>query len=100
MLPPRAHLAVARVALNAKQVQQQPAIHASREALRAVVARPEILPQAANAGQEIRLPVNAKQVARQGHKPCYFLPPDLEERAKARRKFSHTKIIPCPIRLA
>ncbi|MBW1797967.1 MAG: hypothetical protein JRJ21_06095, partial [Deltaproteobacteria bacterium] len=69
-----ARRAVARVALNAKRVQQQPAIDASREALRAVVARPEILPQAANASQEIRLPVYAKQVARQGHKLPLFIP--------------------------
>lgn len=100
MPPPRAHLAVARVELNAKQVQRQSPINASREALQAAVARPEILPQAANVSREIRLPVYANQVPRQGHKPCYFLPPGLKERAKARRKFSTTEIIPCQIRLA
>ncbi|MBW1791375.1 MAG: hypothetical protein JRJ14_03775 [Deltaproteobacteria bacterium] len=66
--------AVARVVQNAVLVQQQPEVYANLEVRQAVAARPEAWQQVANAGKEIRLLLNAKQVAHQGHKLPLFIP--------------------------
>ena len=73
MLQVSARRAVARVVQNAALVQQQLEVNANMEVRQAVNARQETWPQAANAIREIRLLVNAWQVAHQVHKIPLFM---------------------------
>jgi hypothetical protein len=68
-----AHREVARVVQNAALVRRQPAKNAKLEVLQAVNARQEVWPQVANASKEIRLLVNAKQVAPRARKIPLFM---------------------------
>jgi hypothetical protein len=74
MPPLRARPAVAPEVQNAALVQQQLEINANLEVRQAANARPEAWQQVANASKEIRLPVNARQVAHQGHKVTLLTP--------------------------
>lgn len=74
MLQLIARPAVARVVQNAALVQQQLEVNANLEVRQAVNARQEAWPQAANASKEIRLLVNATQVAPRAHKIPLFSP--------------------------
>ncbi len=68
-----ARRAAVRVVQLAELVQQQPEVNANLEVRQAVRARMEVWPQVANASKEIRLLINAKQVAHQGHKLPLFM---------------------------
>jgi hypothetical protein len=74
MLQLPARPGVVRVVQSAALVRQQLEVNANLEVRRAVTASKEVWPQVAIACQEIRLLVNARQVAPQMHKIPLFSP--------------------------
>jgi hypothetical protein len=74
MPPLPARPAVVRLVQSAALVRQRVEVNANPEVRQAVNASKEVWPQVANACQEIRLLVNARQVAPQVHKIPLFSP--------------------------